>query len=97
MEDKHREVLRANRMEIVRDLDVDNATSFLYSKSILTESDRDEIKAIKTLQSKSERLLDILPRRGPEAFGVFVKFLDEKQLFLGDLLKSYKSLTGQFR
>ena len=97
MEDKHREVLRANRMEIARDLDVDKATSFLYSKSILSENDRDEIKAIKTLQSKSERLLDMLPRQKPEAFGVFVKFLNENQPFLGDLLKSYKGSTGQFR
>ncbi|XP_046860478.1 caspase-3-like isoform X2 [Xenia sp. Carnegie-2017] len=94
MEDKHREVLKANRMEIVRDLDVDNATSFLYSKSILSENDRDEIKAIKTLQSKSEKLLDTLPRRGPEAFGVFVKFLDETQPFLSKYLKLDTGLQG---
>ncbi|XP_046858886.1 caspase-7-like [Xenia sp. Carnegie-2017] len=94
MEDKHREVLRANRMKIVRDLDVDNATSFLYSKSILSENDRDEIKANKTFQSKSDKLLDILPRRGPEAFGVFVKFLDENQPFLSKYLKPDTGLQG---
>ncbi|XP_046859037.1 death domain-containing protein CRADD-like [Xenia sp. Carnegie-2017] len=81
MEKKHRDVLKEYRMEIVRDLDVDKATSFLYSKSILSENDRDKIKAIKTLESKSEELLDMLPSRGPDAFGFFVEFLDKNQSF----------------
>ena len=81
-------------MELVRDLDVETAVSYLYSKSILSENDRDEILAVKTPQGKSERLLDVLPKRGPEAFDVFVTFLNENQPFLSKFLKSASSSQG---
>ena len=81
-------------MELVRDLDVDTAVSYLYSKSIFTENDRDDILTLKTQQAKGERLLDLLPKRGPEAFGVFSKFLDDNQPFLSKFLKSSTSSQG---
>ena len=94
MDDSDRKLLKVNRMDLVRDLDVDTATSFLYSKTILSENHRDEILALKTPLAKSEKLLDVLPKRGPEAFGVFVQFLDENQPFLSKLLTPKMSSQG---
>ena len=94
MDDTHRSLLRKKRMDLTRDLDVDSAVSFLYSRSILSENDRDEILALKTQLAKSEKLLDVLPKRGPEAFDNFVQFLDENQPFLSQLLKPDSSSQG---
>ena len=94
MEDKHRILLKENRRDLARDLDVDTAVSYLYSRSILSENDRDEILALKIQLAKSEKLLDVLPKRGPEAFDAFVQFLDENQSFLSKLLKPNSSLQG---
>ncbi|XP_028399666.1 caspase-3-like isoform X2 [Dendronephthya gigantea] len=92
MDKSHRDILKAKRMDLARDLDVNTAVSYLYSQSIFTENDKDEILALKTPQERSEKLLDILPKRGPEAFDVFVKFLDERQPFLSKLLKPNTSM-----
>ena len=94
MEPVHRDILRKNRMDITRDLNVDQATSYLYSASILSENDRDEILALKTQQAKSEKLLDVLPKRGPKAFGKFLEFMNENQSFLSKFLKSDTSSQG---
>ncbi|XP_028399816.1 caspase-3-like isoform X2 [Dendronephthya gigantea] len=88
MEKSHRDILKAKRMDLDRDLDVKRAVSYLYSQSIFTENDHYEFLALKTPQERSELFFDFLPKRGPEAFDAFVKFLDEKQPFLSKLLKS---------
>ena len=91
MEERHRKLLKANRINLARDLDIDGATSHLYANDILSENDRDSIQGITGQKPKSEKLLDILPRRGPEAFDRFVQFLDKEQPFLAVLLKPSSS------
>ena len=87
MEKNHRDALRRNRVNICRDLDGKIATSYLYSKEILTETDKDEIEqAASTPTQKNEMLLDILAKRGPKAFPAFMEFLKDNQKHLFDLL-----------
>eukprot|EP00112_Aurelia_sp_Birch-Aquarium-sp1_P014869 Seg3242.2 transcript_id=Seg3242.2/GoldUCD/mRNA.D3Y31 product=Caspase-3 protein_id=Seg3242.2/GoldUCD/D3Y31 len=81
MEEKHRKLLRSNRMDLVRDMDGERVASFLYSSEILSEEDRELVNAETTPQRKNEKLLDILPKRGGKAFAAFCDTLRELKLF----------------
>lgn len=87
MDTAHRNLLRKNRLALSEDLDAKTATSYLYSEDIISEHDKEDIETAKTQRDKSEKLLDILPKRGPHAFEVFLKFLDDKQPHLSKLLQ----------
>ena len=80
MDDKHREILRRQRYNLRRDLEVMKLLPKLFS--VLDLEDEEEIKAEATRRKKVEKLLDILPKKGPEAFDVFVRGLLETQPFL---------------
>ena len=87
MEKSDRDSLRKNRLDLCRDLDAKQVTQFLYSKDILSEKDKQEIDAKNTQRERSEELLDILPRRGPNAFKAFLEFIAENQNHLFKLLQ----------
>lgn len=76
MEESHRKVLRKLRLEISRNIDVRRITEELFSGGILDEHDREEILAETTTLYKSLLLLDILPRKGSQAFPMFFNALD---------------------
>ncbi|XP_015771940.1 PREDICTED: caspase-2-like [Acropora digitifera] len=76
MEDRHRTILRDHRPNIVRDLEPNNILPDL--RSVLTVKDEEEIKAQSTRQRRCEQLLEIIPRKGPNAFKVFVEALKEE-------------------
>lgn len=96
MDKKHRDLLRKNRISLVQDLEATQLLSYLYQEDILSENDRDSIKAEKTRGAKSEKLLDILPRRGKRAFDVFCQALatTDGQDHLVDLLKPNESISS---
>ena len=68
------------------------ATIFLYAEEILSEQDRSNIKSEKTDHDLNEAFMDILPKRGPKAFDVFMEFLKQEQVHLHDILVT--SLEG---
>ncbi|XP_067020537.1 GRIP1-associated protein 1-like isoform X2 [Acropora muricata] len=76
MEGKHRAILRHYRPNIVKDLEPNNILPDLGS--VLTAKDDAEIKAQSTRQGRCEQLLDIIPRKGPNAFKVFVEALKKE-------------------
>lgn len=76
MDENHRNILLKTRLELVADLDVDYISSYLYQEDILTEDDYELVKAEKTRKAKAECLLETIPRKGPKAFGEFVKGLE---------------------
>lgn len=96
MDKKHRDLLRKNRISLVQDLEATQLLSYLYQEDILSENDRDSIKAEKTRGAKAEKLLDILPRRGKKAFDVFCQALatTDGQGHLVDLLKPNESISS---
>jgi len=71
MEESHRKVLKKFRFEISRNIDVRRITEELFSRGILDENDREEILAETTTLYKSFLLLDMLPRKGSQAFPMF--------------------------
>ena len=76
----HRTILRNYRSKIVKDLEPNNILPDLVS--VLTVKDDTEIKAQSTRQGRCEQLLEILPRKGPNAFKAFVEALKEEAPYL---------------
>ena len=71
MEERHRIILRHHRANIIMDLEPENILSNLVE--ILIDTDEGDIKAQSTREKRCDKLLDILPRKGPNAFKVFVE------------------------
>lgn len=85
MDDKHRDILRRHWSELRRDLEPTKLLPFLVS--ILDVTDEQEVKVKLTREDRIDKLLEILPRRGPKAFDEFVKALQEAgQSFLASPL-----------
>ena len=96
MEESHRKVLRKLRIEISKTIDATRITQQLFAEDILEETDRDEILAEKTNAHKAWHLLDLLPRKGPEAFPVFLQALNGSgAIFLANAIQSKLSGMGQ--
>lgn len=87
MDDKHREILRRQQLNLRRDLEVMKLLPKLHS--VLDTDDEEEVKAEATRRKKVDKLLNILPKKGPKAFDVFVKGLQEIQPFLAAPLLRY--------
>ncbi|XP_015759225.1 PREDICTED: caspase-2-like [Acropora digitifera] len=89
MDKKHIELLRRNRERLVEDLDALSLLSYLYQEHTLSENDVDLVKAENTRFSQAEKLLDIVPKRGPQAFHTFCRALErrDEQKHLVALLK----------
>ncbi|XP_035692732.1 uncharacterized protein LOC118427204 [Branchiostoma floridae] len=71
MEEKHKVLLRAKRLEITSDLQFREIRRRLLDSGILNGENLDEIENQQTREDQAKALLDILPTRGPNAFGVF--------------------------
>ena len=84
MDDKHREILRRNRTDLVKDLEPLKLLNDLGE--CLDEDDREEIKALTGRKSQAEKLLDMIPRKGPKAFQCFVAALYGRQKHLAEPL-----------
>ena len=86
MDDKHRDILRRHWSSLRRDLEPVKLLPYLVK--VLDVTDEQEVKVKATREARTDKLLDILPRRGPKAFDDFVKALQEVQPFLaGPLLQ----------
>ena len=77
MDDKHRGILRSHRLELMKDLEVKKLLPYLAN--VLDQDDEDEVKAEAARRDMIDKLLDILPRKGPAAFDNFVKALKNIQ------------------
>ena len=87
MEEKHRNILRRHWSSIRMDLEPENILANLVE--ILNHTDEEEIKSQPTRKKKCDKLLDILPRKGPNAFIVFVEALKGKASHLAsDLIEA---------
>ena len=91
MDDKHRKILRRQRPNLRRDLEVKKLLPKLHS--VLDTDDEEEVKAEPTRLKKVDKLLIILPKKGPEGFQVFVKGLQEIQPFLASPLLRYSGIS----
>nr|XP_058969660.1 uncharacterized protein LOC131796025 isoform X2 [Pocillopora verrucosa] len=72
MEEEHRNILRKHREVLVRDLE---PLKLLNRLDVLGDDDRELVKAKKTRSEQAEELLDMLPRKGEDAFQNFITAL----------------------
>lgn len=87
MEDKDRRKLQTNRLSVLENLDVLEILDYLYQEKVLSDDDYERIKVKETKHDRCRFLLDMLPSKGPRAFGCFVKALEKDYSFLADQLK----------
>lgn len=91
MLEKHRHLLIKFRPEIVEDLLVDDVLVLLQSKRVVDSDDTEVIRGEITSRRQAEKLLDILPQKGYEAFEHFFSALSDKYPHLAKLLESGSS------
>ncbi|XP_063288321.1 death domain-containing protein CRADD-like [Pelobates fuscus] len=76
MDNKHKELLRRHRLKLCAEgLAEGLVPEYLLQEGIITNNHLEEIRAQDTSQRRTMKLLDILPTRGPQAFGVFLNSL----------------------
>lgn len=85
MDDRHRSLLRRHTVSLRRDLEPKKILPYLVT--ILDPDDEQQIKNQPIREDQVDKLLDILPRRGPQAFRCFVEALESVQPHLGDLIR----------
>ena len=73
-------ILRRHWSTLRRDLEPMKLLPYLVN--VLDVTDEQEVKVKATREDKIDKLLEILPRRGPRAFVYFVIALQEVQPFL---------------
>ena len=80
MEDKHRQALRRHWSELRKDLEPKRLLPHMVS--VLDVADEQEIISRDMREEQVDVMLEMLPRRGPNAFHCFVKALGLTQHFL---------------
>ena len=84
MEQKHLTILHQHWSKIRDYLEPNNILSKL--DTVLLEIDEVEIKGQSTSRERCDKLLAILPRKGPTAFKLFLEALKEEDPDLADVL-----------
>ena len=80
MNGRHRDILRRHWSTLRRDLEPMKLLPYLVN--VWDVTDEQEVKVKATREERIDKLLEILPRRGPTAFDDFVRALQEVQPFL---------------
>ncbi|KAH3859774.1 uncharacterized protein LOC127871987 [Dreissena polymorpha] len=94
MNELQRSVLQKHTMDLVRDMIVtEHLTGLMFSKGIFEAEMIEMIKAGSTHSEKAHKLLELLPKRGPDAFELFLDILHDLYPWLEKLLQD--SLTSE--
>ena len=98
----HEDLLVSNRVAIVEDLLVDDVLIHLQSKFVFDDNDVELIRSERTSKRQAEKLLDLLVKKGDQAFGHFLSALKDPYPYLAELLQGqdgeartrFPSVTG---
>ncbi|XP_044134533.1 caspase-9-like [Bufo gargarizans] len=94
MEQRHRQILRQNRVRLVTSLEVKSLWDPLVEKGVFSNDMIEEIQMAGTRRGQARKLLIDLETRGSDAFHLFLQCLrDSGQHDLADLLQE----TGGWR
>ncbi|XP_060885227.1 death domain-containing protein CRADD [Labrus mixtus] len=95
MDPKHRALLRTHRLYLSGQLLVsDSIVPFLYQEDVLTEAQVEDIQSQPTDTRRTLRLLDLLPSRGPRAFPLFLRALEDFSWVRDRLLLELRTPPG---
>ena len=68
----HKQKLIQNRVRLIEDLEVTQVISFLVQFGVLDDRMVQEVVCHPVRQDQVSSLLDLVPRRGDKAFGIFL-------------------------
>ncbi|XP_074554472.1 death domain-containing protein CRADD [Halichoeres trimaculatus] len=95
MDPKHKALLRTHRLYLSGELLVcDTIVPLLYQEDILTEAQVEDVKSQPTERQKTLKLLDLLPSRGPRAFDLFLRSLEDFSWVRDQLLLELQKPPG---
>ena len=90
MNTKDREFLRTHRKDIcLVDFDAASVSKKLHEENVFTKNDAETVSSEEKDLRQKERLLDVLPRRGPKSFDSFIKAAKDLKIY-----KLYELLGG---
>ena len=92
MDDDHRKILKSVRKVLVKDMDAEEMLRIMSDSHLFSERDEEKIMARGlTREEKCEIFLDILPRTGAQAYGIFKEALKEvRKHLLEDIFEAGK-------
>ena len=94
LSDKHMKVLNRVKRDLLKDMDLDEVLLRMAADNVFTQSEEEKIKAKPTRWGKCEELLEILPRKGTEAYEIFRKVLRSVHPHLANLILEYSKCFG---
>ncbi|XP_020512123.1 death domain-containing protein CRADD isoform X2 [Labrus bergylta] len=95
MDPEHRALLRRHRLYLSGQLLVsDSIVPFLYQEDVLTEAQVEDVQSQPTDTRRTLRLLDLLPSRGPRAFPLFLRALEDFSWVRDRLLLELRTPPG---
>lgn len=87
MDKKYRNILESVRVELVRGMDAEQVLRHMAGVQVFSDANKDIIKSRPNRQEQCKALLDILPRRGENAYESFIQALEEVQPYLADVVR----------
>ena len=71
MDDEHRKILKRCREELVKDMEPGKVLLQMVHPHLFSTGDEHEVKAEKTREKQCEKFLEMLARKGAEAYNIF--------------------------
>lgn len=75
MEENHKETIRRNYTFLIGNMMPESVMDFLLQENVITPYMKEDIEVCRTRRDKIVKMIDILIRRGPSAFNVFIDAL----------------------
>eukprot|EP00058_Branchiostoma_floridae_P003601 XP_002589089.1 hypothetical protein BRAFLDRAFT_213810 [Branchiostoma floridae] len=95
MEERHREILRAQLPYLRKDLRVKYVLPELKKEGIILPAMEEEIMAVPTFEEQVDMLVNLLETRGPHAFKAFVAVIEGTYRHLAEGLRQEDNM-GEF-
>ena len=87
MEPAKQALLRQNRVKLVNCLEATDLLPYLLEGNVISDNESERISKGQTQRERVQYLLNLLPKRGPDAFRVFRNALIQTEYdFLDELL-----------
>ena len=83
---RERKILRAVKLKLVEDMEVEEVLLHMAETHIFNEGHEDKIKSKGTRREKCTELLETLPKRGAKAYNAFVTALKRVHPHLWNLV-----------
>ncbi|GIY48544.1 disks large homolog 5 [Caerostris darwini] len=96
MDEEHKELLKFHRTRFLQCVDIDRLIPLLQTSGVLTNDDVTDLRKYNSSEAKAEKLLDLLPCKGSQAFQAFCLALENTypHLLTVMFLSGNKKMSG---